>query len=90
MLTNLIFVRNCYPDSIDADKIKGKLVLCQHKEGGFSMRAKQMGVKSRGGLGMIFINDATRLVASNWGTFPVTVITSTDATEILDYINATE
>ncbi|XP_010692513.2 CO(2)-response secreted protease [Beta vulgaris subsp. vulgaris] len=82
--------RNCYPDSIDADKIKGKLVLCQHKEGGFSMRAKQMGVKSRGGLGMIFINDATRLVASNWGTFPVTVITSTDATEILDYINATE
>lgn len=54
------------------------------------MRAKLTVVKNGGGVGIIIINDKTRLVASNSGTFPMTVITTEDSAEILAYMNATE
>ncbi|XP_021756587.1 CO(2)-response secreted protease-like [Chenopodium quinoa] len=83
--------RNCYPNSIDAEMIKGKVVLCQHADNSiYSPRMKLTGVMKSGGVGIIIVNDKTRLVASNSGSFPMTVITSKDGAEILAYINSSE
>lgn len=81
--------RKCDPDSLDAKEIKGKIVLCQQDNSEFSMREKLEGVKSIGGVGVVFVSDKTRLVASNSGSFPMTVITTKDSVEILGYINST-
>ncbi|KAL9244054.1 hypothetical protein vseg_017867 [Gypsophila vaccaria] len=82
--------RNCYPDALSAQKINGSVVLCQHDSNPqYSMREKRDAVKALGGVGAIFINDKTRLVASNTGSFPATVITSKDGADIIDYINST-
>ncbi|KAK9748542.1 hypothetical protein RND81_02G065400 [Saponaria officinalis] len=82
--------RNCYPNALSAQKINGSIVLCQHDSSSqYSMREKREGVKALGAVGAIFINDKTRLVASNTGLFPATVITSKDGDDILGYINST-
>ncbi|KAL2895383.1 CO(2)-response secreted protease [Bienertia sinuspersici] len=83
--------RSCYPEAIDAEKIKGKIVLCQHDDNSqYSQTGKQMAVQRNGAVGLIIVNDKTRLVASNTGSFPMTVISKTDSKEILAYMNATE
>ncbi|XP_057516100.1 CO(2)-response secreted protease [Amaranthus tricolor] len=83
--------RNCYPNSLDGGKIKGKIVICEHGENSdYSMRSKINAVKDGGGLGIVIVNDPTRLVASNSGSFPMTVITSKDAAQIFAYMNSTE
>lgn len=81
----------CEPDTLDQNKIKGKIVLCEHSEDedGYSKRSKMEGVKSLGGVGLILINDQERAVASTYGDFPATMISSDAADEILSYINST-
>ena len=66
-------------------------MICEHGENSdYSMRSKINAVKDGGGLGIVIVNDPTRLVASNSGSFPMTVITSKDAAQIFAYMNSTE
>ncbi|KAF8406620.1 hypothetical protein HHK36_008710 [Tetracentron sinense] len=64
--------RNCNPDSLDGDKIKGKIVLCDHSDDSFSKREKMEGVKSLEGIGLVLIDDLERAVAFTYGAFPMT------------------
>lgn len=74
---------------MDGNKIKGKIVLCENNDGEYSPREKLAEVKELHGVGLILIDDEIRAVASRYGAFPMTVISSKDASEIRSYINST-
>ncbi|KAF4388463.1 hypothetical protein F8388_012440 [Cannabis sativa] len=80
---------NCQDDSLEATTIKGKIVVCERKDG-YSTYEKIDTVKSLGGIGVVVIDDESRAVADNYKAFPATVISSKDATDILSYINSTK
>lgn len=82
--------RNCDQDSMDGDLIKGKIVICNNDDdSGYSVKDKIDIVKALGGIGMAYIDDTLNAVASNYGAFPATVISSKNAAEIFSYINST-
>lgn len=83
------FRRNCKPESLDENKIKGRIILCDNDDGEYSSREKLAEVKRLGGVGLILNYDEVRAVASRYGDFPTTVVASKDASEILSYINST-
>lgn len=75
-------------DSLAGALVKGKIVLCDNDDDMGSVVDKKDGVKSLGGVGVIVIDDQSRAVASSYGTFPLTVISSKEAAEIQAYINS--
>lgn len=79
---------NCYPGSLDPEKAKGKIVVCSD---GYSIskRMKKAAVQSSQGRGMIVVDDLGRSVASNYGTFPSSAVSSADGDQILSYIKST-
>ncbi|XP_070038760.1 CO(2)-response secreted protease-like isoform X2 [Nicotiana tomentosiformis] len=82
--------RGCVPDSLDKNKVKGKIVVCEnHQNDGFSPNDRLLEVKSRGGVGFILIDDDLRTVAPKFESFPAAVISRKDGTEILSYIKST-
>ncbi|KAM7521243.1 hypothetical protein LguiB_020205 [Lonicera macranthoides] len=80
--------RNCLPESLDGDKIKGKIILCENKDYEYSPREKLQEVKRLGGVGLILIDDDVRAVVSTYGSFPMTAVTLKDGADILSYINS--
>ncbi|KAB2029908.1 hypothetical protein ES319_D05G193600v1 [Gossypium barbadense] len=82
--------RNCEPNSMDQEIIKGKIVVCDNEDSLYPQRNKQDEVKKLGGIGVILIDDELRGVAFNFGTFPMTVISSKDGAKVLSYINSTK
>ncbi|KAJ4702173.1 Subtilisin-like protease [Melia azedarach] len=54
-----------------------------------SLEGKKDEMKVLGAKGVIMIDDERRAVASNYGSFPMTVISSEDGTKIHAYINST-
>ncbi|KAI4336751.1 hypothetical protein L6164_015239 [Bauhinia variegata] len=85
----LVEARNCHPGALDENKIKGKIVLCEDNKDEYSISSKIDAVREAQGVGIITVNDQTRAVASAYRTFPATVISSKDATTILQYLNST-
>ncbi|CAK9178396.1 unnamed protein product [Ilex paraguariensis] len=81
--------RNCNPGSLDKNKVKGKIVLCENTDDEFSVQEKLDEVQHLGGIGLVLSDDDARSVASTFGAFPMTVVTLNDADEILSYINST-
>lgn len=65
-------------------------MLCENFDGSSYASSARDEVKSKGGIGCIFVDDKTRAVASGYGTFPTTVIDSKEAAEIFSYINSTK
>ncbi|TMW99383.1 hypothetical protein EJD97_002632 [Solanum chilense] len=82
--------RYCYPNSLDETKVKGKIVLCDNRDGYFSLNEKLTEVKKKGGIGFILIDDNARTVAPKFNSFPAAVVTEKDSNEILSYINSTK
>uniref|UniRef100_M4EAJ0 Uncharacterized protein n=1 Tax=Brassica campestris TaxID=3711 RepID=M4EAJ0_BRACM len=82
--------RTCDYGSLDQEKVKGKIVLCENFDGSSYASSASDEVKSKGGIGCIFVDDRTRAVASAYGTFPTTVIDSKEAAEIYSYVNSTK
>ncbi|XVF35926.1 hypothetical protein REPUB_Repub19eG0013900 [Reevesia pubescens] len=82
--------RNCNPETLDQEIIKGKIVVCDNKDGSYEPSEKKDEVKSLGGIGVVVIDDESRAVASTFGTFPTTVISSKDGANVLSYINSTK
>nr|XP_023925087.1 CO(2)-response secreted protease-like [Quercus suber] len=81
--------RNCNPDSMDKNLIKGKIVVCNNVgDENYSAREKISVVKSLGGIGIVLIDDQSSRVASTYGSFPATLIKSKDSAEVLSYINS--
>ncbi|KAB2082362.1 hypothetical protein ES319_A05G192800v1 [Gossypium barbadense] len=82
--------RNCEPNSMDQEIIKGKIVVCDNEDSLYPQINKQDEVKKLGGIGVILIDDELRGVAFNFGTFPMTLISSKDGAKVLSYINSTK
>lgn len=82
--------RNCNPYALDGEKVKGKIVLCEHSEIGYSKMQKLLGVKEKGGVGLALINDPEIHVAAVFGNFPMTVISSSDASAVISYLNSSK
>ncbi|XP_022769223.1 CO(2)-response secreted protease-like isoform X2 [Durio zibethinus] len=82
--------RNCNPDSMDQGIIKGKIVVCDNEDSLYAPSEKKDEVKKLGGIGVVLIDDESRTVASTFGIFPMTVISSKDAAKVLSYINSTK
>ncbi|XWS25936.1 hypothetical protein CRYUN_Cryun27aG0110000 [Craigia yunnanensis] len=82
--------RNCNPDSMDQQIIKGKIVVCDNEDSSYAQSEKKDEVKKLGGIGVVLIDDESRAVASTFGTFPTTVISSKDGAKVLSYINSTK
>ncbi|KAK8989064.1 hypothetical protein V6N11_030432 [Hibiscus sabdariffa] len=80
--------RNCRPDSMEQELIKGKIVVCDNEDSLFPQINKQNEVKKLGGIGVILIDDELRGVGFNFGAFPMSVISSKDGAKVLSYINS--
>lgn len=81
--------RRCHPETLDASKVKGKIVVCDGNNDDYSTREKISIVQEAGGVGLVNADDQTRSVASNFGKFPATVISSKDQATLLQYLNST-
>ncbi|ESW08103.1 hypothetical protein PHAVU_009G018600 [Phaseolus vulgaris] len=78
----------CQPDSLDGNKVKGKIVLCDGRNDEYSTSEIIDTVKAVGGIGLVHITDEYGAIASYYGDFPVTVTSSKDGATILQYINS--
>ena len=74
---------------MDQEIIKGKIVVCDDENSSYAQSEKKDEVKKLGGIGVVLIDDESRAVASTFGTFPTTVISSKDGAKVLSYINST-
>ncbi|KAL5706426.1 hypothetical protein ACHQM5_024594 [Ranunculus cassubicifolius] len=81
--------RNCHPNALDGNKIKGNIVICDHQDDSYSKKGIREGIKGLGGIGLILIDDLESSVASSSGDFPMAMVSSKEATKILSYINST-
>ncbi|KAE9586706.1 putative tripeptidyl-peptidase II [Lupinus albus] len=83
--------RQCHQDSFDESKVKGKIILCNGESDTlYPPTAIADTVKQAGGLGLVHITpDKNRGVASKYGDFPATTISTKDAPTLLQYVNST-
>nr|KYP46309.1 Subtilisin-like protease [Cajanus cajan] len=82
--------RQCFPDSFDEHKVKGKIVVCDGTDHSYSTSLKVQAVQDVRGIGVVHITDPLGgTQRDNFGDFPVTEISSIDATTILQYVNST-
>ncbi|KVI07753.1 Peptidase S8/S53 domain-containing protein [Cynara cardunculus var. scolymus] len=81
--------RNCVPRSLDANKVKGCILLCENEDGVYTAKEKLAFVKLLGATGMILISDEARAVASSYGSFPMASVDLNDGSKIVSYLNTT-
>ncbi|PSR99563.1 CO(2)-response secreted protease [Actinidia chinensis var. chinensis] len=81
--------RNCKLNALDDDKVRGKIVVCEHIENQYSDNEKLDGIISQGGIGVILVDDDLRFISSTYGSSPMSVITKSDFPEVLTYLHLT-
>lgn len=74
---------------MDEALVKGKIVICESSEegGGSYWQGQAETVESLGGVGVVLIDDQTKLVAEKF-TSPITAISSKDGDEVLAYVHS--
>jgi len=83
-----VICRKCHPNSLDTNKVKGKIVICDGIDDGYTIYDKIKTVQEMGGLGLVHIIDQVGGEAENYD-FPATVVRTRDAATILQYVNST-
>ncbi|KAL2346226.1 hypothetical protein Fmac_000226 [Flemingia macrophylla] len=87
---DLADARQCHSDSLDANRIKGKIVVCNgNKDEAYTTADKVEIVKGAGGIGLVHITDDEGTIASNYVDFPTSLISSKDGAIVIQYINST-
>ncbi|KAH1058006.1 hypothetical protein J1N35_036071 [Gossypium stocksii] len=81
--------RNCNTNSLDQELVKGKIVVCENLDKTYANEHMDE-VKQLGGIGVVLIDYDSKGMASSFGTFPMTVISSEDGAKVLSYINSTK
>ncbi|XP_071696604.1 CO(2)-response secreted protease-like [Rutidosis leptorrhynchoides] len=81
--------KNCVPRSLDPNKVRGNIVLCENQEGLYTLKQKLSTIKQLGAIGMIIISDDARAVASASGSFPLATVNRKDGTDIISYVTTT-
>ncbi|KAK1441035.1 hypothetical protein QVD17_06871 [Tagetes erecta] len=77
--------RKCKPDSLDKDKVKGSIVLCEDEEGVYSAKKKLEGAKKLGAIGMVFVSDDASATASSYQLFPMATVNWNEGKKIISY-----
>ncbi|KAI3460274.1 hypothetical protein Pfo_016937 [Paulownia fortunei] len=81
--------RNCIPGSLDGDKVKGKIVLCENKDGLYPQIYKfEILKKQWGAIGMILIDNNERQVQPIYKILPIANVNEEDGAKILSYIKS--
>ncbi|XP_006658495.2 CO(2)-response secreted protease-like [Oryza brachyantha] len=81
---------HCEPGTLDASKIKGKIVLCHHSRNSDTSKLEKVDeLKSAGAVGSVLVDDLEKAVSTAYVDFPVTEITSAAAADIHKYIAST-
>ncbi|CAB4265529.1 unnamed protein product [Prunus armeniaca] len=81
--------RNCDANSMVAEMIKGKVVMCDTNDDNYSRNEQIDAVKSLGGVGIIFQEKNPGVVVHISKSLPATVVSVKDGLDILSYINST-
>ncbi|CAO2203227.1 unnamed protein product [Urochloa humidicola] len=81
---------NCYPGSLDAEKVGGKIVVCVATDPAVSRRVKKLVAEGSGARGLVLVDDAEKDVPFVAGGFAFTQVGVDAGAQILEYINATK
>lgn len=79
------FFRNCIPRALDVNKVKGNIVLCEHRDGIYTVKQKLRRIKRLGALGMILVSNNARGVATSSGSFPMATVDRNAGSKIISY-----
>ncbi|KAJ1283342.1 hypothetical protein BS78_03G121200 [Paspalum vaginatum] len=79
---------NCYPGSLDAHKVAGKIVVCVSTDPTVSRRVKKLVAEGSGARGLVLIDDAEKDVPFVAGGFAFSQVGTDAGAQILEYINA--
>ncbi|XP_023756878.1 CO(2)-response secreted protease [Lactuca sativa] len=77
--------RNCIPRALDVNKVKGNIVLCEHRDGIYTVKQKLRRIKRLGALGMILVSNNARGVATSSGSFPMATVDRNAGSKIISY-----
>ncbi|XP_047975602.1 CO(2)-response secreted protease-like isoform X2 [Salvia hispanica] len=80
--------KNCIPGSLDAERVRGKIVLCMNEDKNYLALEKFSSMKAIGAVGMIVVDNNLRQVASKFGVNPIASVNEDDGHEIQTYINS--
>ncbi|MCI25701.1 subtilisin-like protease-like, partial [Trifolium medium] len=75
--------RNCYPGSLDYNKVSGKIVVCVDNDPNISRKTKKLVLQDARAMGMIFVSEDNRDVSFDAGAFPFTEIGNLEGHQIL-------
>ncbi|CAD6231901.1 unnamed protein product [Miscanthus lutarioriparius] len=81
---------NCYPGSLDAQKVAGKIVVCVSTDPMVSRRVKKLVAEGSGARGLVLIDDAEKDVPFVAGGFALSQVGTDAGAQILAYINSTK
>lgn len=82
--------RNCYPGSLDYNKVAGNIVVCANDDPTVSRRIKKLVTQDARAVGMILIDEDHKDVPFDAGVFPYSQVANLEGHQILEYINSTK
>lgn len=82
--------RNCYPGSLDPNKVAGKIVVCANDNPSVTRRIKKLVVEDAKAKGMILIDEDEKGVPFDSGVFSFVEVGSVAGSQILHYLNSTK
>ncbi|XP_019171036.1 PREDICTED: CO(2)-response secreted protease-like [Ipomoea nil] len=84
--------RDCLPMSLDPEKAKGKIILCETRDSTSYIGLKIYEVKNANGVAVILVSPdpEDRIMALKLGGFPGSIILEKEANQIFSYISSTK
>jgi hypothetical protein len=81
---------NCYPGSLDEQKVAGKIVVCVSTDSTVSRRVKKLVAEGSGAIGLVLIEDEQKDVPFQAGSFAFSQVGNDVGAQILSYITSTK
>lgn len=82
--------RNCYPGSLDTQKVAGKIVVCTDDDLNIPRQIKKLVVEDARAKGLILVSEDETVVPFDSGTFPFAEVGNLSGLQIIKYINGTK
>ncbi|XP_019153349.1 PREDICTED: CO(2)-response secreted protease-like [Ipomoea nil] len=83
--------RDCLPQSLDHEKVKGKIILCETGNPTSYIDDKINEVKDAGGVAVILVSSPEDMImAVKFGGFPGSIILEKEANQVFSYISSTK
>ncbi|KAJ6704919.1 PROPROTEIN CONVERTASE SUBTILISIN/KEXIN [Salix purpurea] len=82
--------RNCYPGSLDTQKVAGKIVVCTDNDLNIPRQIKKLVVEDARAKGLILVSEDEKIVPFDSGTVPFAEVGNLSGLQIIKYINDTK